>query len=166
MAAEKHKGLELNEDRRFQEKMWTLERIAWVVMALVLLVALVGLTGRGGPLSTATVSTPQGEVTYPRIARWEANDSLILKLPPGAPEATVDIGKGFGELFEIIDIQPQPTESSSTGEGHRMTFKLDEPPGSHEVTIHLRAAAPSFGKSFEVRLNGGSPMTLTPVVLP
>lgn len=159
-------GLELNEDRAFQEKFWIAERVAWIAMVAVLALALLGLTGRGGPLATATVSTPQGEVTYPRVTRWEADDSLTFKLAPGGAEATVDLSSTFGQLFEIVDIQPAPHESRSTANGQRLLFKLGDPSGTREVVIHVRAAKPSLGRQFDVRINGGEPVSLRAVVLP
>ena len=167
MTSAKHKGLELNEDRPFQEKFWSFERGAWVVMALIMVAALAGLTGQGGPLAGASVAGPDGRIEYPRIARWEADDSLTVTLPPGAAgEATIDIGPAFSDIFGISDVRPTPAESSATGDGQRMTFDLGDGAGPRRIVLHVRPTKPSFGKPIEMRLNGGPPMTLTPVVLP
>ncbi len=48
--AKREEQLELDEDRNFQERWWTAERIAWIGFALVIVVALAGLTGLGGPV--------------------------------------------------------------------------------------------------------------------
>ena len=54
MAEESHSGdLELDQDLIFERRTWTVERVAWVIMALVGLAALAGLLGPG-PLSETT----------------------------------------------------------------------------------------------------------------
>lgn len=42
---------DLESDRPFQVKFWRFQRVAWMVLALVLLTALLGLTGKGGPFA-------------------------------------------------------------------------------------------------------------------
>ncbi len=42
--------LEVAQDRTFQRRSWTIQRVGWVVMLLVAAAALAGLTG-SGPLS-------------------------------------------------------------------------------------------------------------------
>lgn len=63
--------LDVDDDRAFQEKFWTFQRVAWALMALILLAALAGTTGSGGPLAHAEASGPGGSIEYPRIARWQ-----------------------------------------------------------------------------------------------
>jgi hypothetical protein len=167
MAPAKKHGLDINEDRAFQEKFWTFERWAWIAMALVVLLALAGLTGQGGPLSTATVSGAQGSVTYPSVARWQADSDLTVTLPPATrPEASVELGRSFADLFEITDIQPTPSESEATAAGQRLLFKLGEPHGERQITLRVRGHKPAVGQPIEVRIDGGDVLTFTPTVLP
>jgi hypothetical protein len=46
----------------FQRRLWRAERIGWGCMALLVLAALAGLTGGGGPLSRATGAAPEGSL--------------------------------------------------------------------------------------------------------
>jgi hypothetical protein len=161
------KGLDLGEDRAFQERFWTAERVAWFIMVLIILAALAGLTGHGGPLARATAGGASGEVDYPRITRWEASDEFNLTLPEtSGDEAAVEVDSSFSNIFEIEDIQPQPSKSMVTGAGHRLVFELGEPAGSRKITVHVRAMKPSLGTSVDLRLNDGPPLRLRPVVLP
>jgi hypothetical protein len=40
-------NLEINQDLRFQRRMWAVQRIGWAVMALIVLVGLVGVVRDG-----------------------------------------------------------------------------------------------------------------------
>jgi hypothetical protein len=167
MPPAKHKGLELNEDRVFQEWFWSFERVAWIAMAVFVVAALAGLTGAGGPLAQATAANAQVDIAYPRIARWEASDVLTLTLPAGSGRATtVEIDKSFGKVFQITDIQPAPAQSAATGFGQALEFALDDPPGERTIVLRVRAMKPSLGEAIAVRVNGGPPLVLYPIVLP
>ena len=63
--------LEVDEDLPFQRRAWVAQRIGWVLMALFVLAAAVGLLG-AGPLSHARIDVP-GLMTleYERFARFE-----------------------------------------------------------------------------------------------
>ena len=43
----------IQEDMRFQEKLWKLERVGWITLTLVVAITLLGVFG-AGPLSQAT----------------------------------------------------------------------------------------------------------------
>ena len=40
-------GLQLDEHRRFQERFWSIERLAWCAFALIVIIALLGGFGSG-----------------------------------------------------------------------------------------------------------------------
>lgn len=158
--------LQIHEDRVFQERMWTAERVAWIGFASVLLIALLGLTGQGGPLQRATASSGAGQIDYPRVTRWATSDEIVLTLPaaPGADRAVVETDDHFARIFRIEDIQPAPAESLALPDGQRLVFALGEG-GWGQVSLHVRAMKPSLGVPVGVRIDG-EPMTITPVVLP
>lgn len=160
------RDLEIDEDRRFQERMWRAERLAWIGFALVVVVALLGLTGQGGPLQRAALRGETGEIDYPRVTRWEASDEIRLTLEggPGRAQAVVETDRRFSETFEIEDIQPAPADAVATPEGQRLTFDL-QPGRSGSVTVHVRAMRPSLGAATRVHIDG-EPFTVAPVILP
>ena len=160
------RDLQIDEDRVFQERMWTAERIAWVGFVLILAVALLGLTGQGGPLQRVTLRSDAAQIDYPRVTRWETSDEIVLTLSgaPGAAEAVIETDQTFAQVFEIEDIQPAPAESLALPHGQRLVFALGEG-GSGQVTLHVRAMKPSLGRAIGFQVDG-EPMTITPVVLP
>src|SRR5690606_25597894 len=64
-------GLQIDERRHFQEIFWTVERFAWIIFALILLLALLGLTGSGGYFAKTTQTLDAGTAEYARFSRWE-----------------------------------------------------------------------------------------------
>lgn len=71
----------IEEEMPFQRRAWRVERIGWAVMALFVLAALLGATGRGGPLAQAEATTPDGalRIRYERIQRFNAPSTLHIE---------------------------------------------------------------------------------------
>jgi hypothetical protein len=63
--ADTSRTLDLDEDRLFQERYWSFQRFAWVLFLFVVVGALCGLTGSGGPFSRATVEGAGGARIIP-----------------------------------------------------------------------------------------------------
>mgnify|MGYP006172382717 CR=1 FL=1 len=159
--------LEVDEDRAFQEKFWTFQRIAWFFMALILVAALAGATGSGGPLAHGTASGPGGSIDYPRIARWQAAERMTVRLPPDAAgTASLELDGAFTRTFMIENIEPQPASSMATARGHRFEFDVGDGPGEKKIILHLRAASPALPVQAPARLGDGPPMPLRLLVLP
>lgn len=159
--------LDIDDDRAFQERFWTFQRVAWAVMALILIAALAGATGSGGPLADAEASGPGGSIEYPRIARWQSAERMIVRLPPEARgTARLELGGAFTQTFAIEDIEPQPSSSVATAAGHRYEFALGDAPGEKRIILHLRAASPSLPVRVPAKLGDAPPLPLRMVVLP
>lgn len=54
-------GLEVSQDLNFQRREWVVQRVGWVVMAVLLVAALLGLFGPG-PLSKSIAGSASGPV--------------------------------------------------------------------------------------------------------
>lgn len=136
-------GLQLQEQRRFQLRFWTLERLAWGVFGLVILAALAGLTGAGGPWSQATVSLPSGAVVYPQITRWQAAEELSIQFTQRRPVHRLVLGSGFSQYFQVEGSQPDPESTRASGRTQVMEFAAEGAP-PHRVVLHLRASRPGL----------------------
>jgi hypothetical protein len=100
-----------------QRRDWRMERTAWLGMALVLVLALLGLFSRG-PLSDA-VATGAGEnpvITYDRFVRSHAPTRFEIAGSFGGESLELRLGQGFLVAYEVRAIQPQPVGSRSDGE--------------------------------------------------
>ena len=163
----RHTGLDVNDDRAFQERYWTFQRFAWAVMALILVAALAGATGSGGPLAHAEASGPGGSIEYPRIARWQTAEQMTVRLLPGASGiARIELGEAFARTFTVETIEPQPSSSAATAAGHLYEFDLGDGWGEKQIILHVRAARPSLPVQVPARLGDAPPLPLRLVVLP
>ncbi|WP_051469695.1 hypothetical protein [Chelativorans sp. J32] len=131
-------GLQLSEKRKFHRIFWTTERVAWIVFALILGLALLGLTGAGGYWSRITQTLPTGQVEYPRVTRWESTDEFRASFNGGAETHRLSLGYSFFENFEVEAIQPEPERTLTLPEGVVMEFAAGEG-APVNVIIHTRS---------------------------
>lgn len=159
--------LHLETDRSFQLRFWRVQRFCWFGFALILLIALAGFTGKGGPFARTVATSPQGKVEYPRVLRWQTGDEIVITLPPGTAQSTsIDLDAGFLKLLQVEQIQPTPKQSYTTGGGQRLVFDVGRPGGSKNISFIVRPLHPAISSRIRVRINDGDPLALTPVILP
>ena len=145
-------GLQLDEPREFQKRFWNIERLAWIVFALIIVLALLGFTGAGGPFSRGHAEFAQGRLDYPRIARWQRSEEFRIRLSPGEETRRVTFGPSFYEAFQVEGIEPEPESQKSVADGVEMSFAAD---ADAEAFIVLHVKPQQLGlPSFRVGLNG------------
>ena len=158
--------IELNDDPRFQERLWTVERVAWVLLAALILAALLGFTGSGGPFGRSSAASGPGEIDYPLVARWAAPERIEVTALAGEP-LTVSVDRAFLELFQIEGVVPEPTRSAAGPAG--ITYAFETAPGvggTATVTLAVKPLRPSLGARVGVAVGDGVPARLGVVVLP
>src|SRR5207244_1281265 len=81
MVENRDRSLPVPEDMEFQQRAWRAERIAWGVMGIFVLLALLGLFSSGF-FSAASTATPDGAVTvdYDRFARKTARSNFSIRI--------------------------------------------------------------------------------------
>src|SRR4029453_18440572 len=134
----------VREDMRFQYAFWRWERAAWVVMAIILVLALSGLFARGA-LSGVTVSGPGQRLalTYERFQRATAVSRLSARISaPSADQVSLRLSPLFHEEFQIADIEPRPLRSSAGPRALELVFPA---PAAGELAIVIWATPRSFG---------------------
>ena len=158
-------GLQLNEYRRFQERFWNAERIAWVVFTSVITAALFGVSGGGGPLASKTTQTDSAVIEHPRFARWEGTDEMRVRFKPDAvsSQRSLFLGDSFAEHFQVEDIQPLPVRTTIEGSGQRLFFDNSSRDGGN-VRLHLRAQVTGRA-TLEIEIDG-EPVSLTSFIFP
>jgi hypothetical protein len=157
-------GLQLDEDRPLQERIWTVERVAHAGLFLVVLVTLAGLTGNGGPLAEASAAGGGGRVDYPRITRVDAPATFSFAFAGTRAEHRVRIAGGFPERFRVEDVSPEPLRQSAGGES--LTFELaagEEEPG--RAVVRLRGLQPGLSR-LEIAIDDAAPMAASVFLLP
>lgn len=159
--------MKLDTDPTFQERWWRLERIAWVLMGLLVIAALCGLTGAGGPLSRGQVQAGSAIIDYPRIARWQSAEHATIRFAADATgEVPVLLSPAFAEAFDVEAMMPDPVQTRSTAAGHELTFDLGQDRGPKLVTLSLRPGHPGLPAHAAVRIGDAPPARLGFVVLP
>jgi hypothetical protein len=151
----------VGEDLEFQRKWWAFEKLVWTFFAVILLLALLGLFGRGWLARTEKHSS-DGNLTlkYDRIQRTGTPSDLTVIFGPNA------IRNGQVRLFlseSVINdlgaqrISPQPQTSSLGDGGITYTFPAtgrpatvvisDQPSGPGSFSF--RAVLPDTNSSVE-----------------
>jgi hypothetical protein len=110
------------EDRLFQERFWRIERIAWVGFALLIVAAVLGVFGGGGPFSSATTMFGASRIEYPTMARWEAGEEVAIRLAGGSGERRLVLASTFAEAFRVDDLRPPPERVDAVPLGHAYIF--------------------------------------------
>lgn len=140
-------SLELDQDLEYQRKEWAVQHAGWVVMALSVIAALLGVFATG-PLSSTSVSTDNGDVRieYGRFARHEAFTTLQLTLSPDAVKdgaIQVRANQAFLDTWSIETITPEPDSTDLTSDGISWTFSAGDL--SEPGRIELRVKPESIG---------------------
>lgn len=133
--------LEISQDLAHERREWAIERVGWVVMALLLLAALAGLTGPG-PLSRATAADNSSalRVEYNRFERYQSPVMLRVHLGPGAApdgKARLWLSRDYVENVELRHIDPEPESVEAASDRLVYTFNLPDPAQPTAVTYHL-----------------------------
>lgn len=105
------------DDAPFQHREWVFERVGWVVMGVLLLLAVLGVFGHG-TLSTTTAEADDGSVSveYDRFIRNIGNTTMTVSLGPESVDgktATLRISRDLAETWLIQNITPTPSTESS-----------------------------------------------------
>lgn len=133
----------IHEDMHFQEISWTLQRVGWIAVALIAVLALTGVFSHG--FFSSAVAQQNGLpliVNYERFQRMTVLHRFDISMPAGAEdEIQLTFNKAFWDLYEIDSIQPQPARSSS-GDG---TFVLTFAATDRRFNAVVWARPRSFG---------------------
>jgi hypothetical protein len=157
-------GLQLDEDRQLQERIWTAERVAHVVFGLIVLAGLLGLAGSGGPLARATQAGEAGSVEYLRIARFDTAANVTIRFAAPRADHRVRIAGPFPDRAEIESVQPQPVREVAGPDG--ITFEFAAEAGEPaSVTLRLRPTTPGVAR-LTIAIDDAAPFAGTMVVLP
>lgn len=160
-------GLDVEQDLEFQKKEWKAEQFGWILMALLLLAALLGLFG-GGPLSQASADSETLSIDYHRFTRYQSPTQLRITAGPGAvSEGTVrlEIDQDYINSFNVQNVLPEPESVEVMSDTYIYTFTVNDPDQSMEIIFDLESdkigtIAGSLG------LEGGQDVRISHLVYP
>lgn len=169
MARHMPRTLELDEHIDVQRRTWRVQRIGWIVMAVVLGAAAFGAFGGSGPLGTATARDAAGAltVTYARIQRNTEPTEIKLEVGEASTadgEFVIATEAGFDEALAVERVVPPPLRATATRSGTRYLFAA-EPGGGASIRLSVKAKSPGLFRPL-LRAGEGAPVRLSIAVLP
>jgi hypothetical protein len=153
--------LDLDQGYEHQDRIWTIQRIVWGVIALLVILAFAGLFG-GGPISKATASR-DGEplrVAYERFGHRQSQFHpvrLDLTLDEAAfqeGEARVYVDRTYLAALQVQSISPLPDRQEPGLDRTVYVFTGD---GPSEVTLTLQATKMGRQQAEIGLMNGDQP---------
>lgn len=142
-------GLQLDERRDYQNRHWRAERIAWGGFGLLVVAALSGLTGAGGPLATASLTIGPAAVEMPRVGRLARADLLTIRLPETPELHDIRLGPGFSDHYALGTLHPRPRAEATGPEGTVLTVTA----AGGEVRLQARPHRPGLAR-FTLAIDG------------
>ncbi len=159
--------LEIGQDVDFQRREWAVQRVAWVVAALILAAALLGLLG-AGPLSRVTGEASPLRVEYFRFERKHAPTRLRIEAAPGSAQEgqlRLWMDRNYVAGVEIQQIEPEPEQVMVAGNRMEFTFQVADPGQPSEVVIPMQHDAWGI-KTARVGLVDGPELAFKQLVYP
>jgi hypothetical protein len=158
----------LEEDFAFQRRQARVERIAWATMTVLVIAALAGVFGGGGPLASSEVSGADGSsIRYERFVRHLAPTTLSVNLASkdGGGRIRLRVDEKYFETMTIRSIVPTPLTSVLAD--RQYVFSFERAPNSAVTTIHLQVEANALGRaSGWIAVNDGAPVSFGHFIYP
>lgn len=119
--ANKPDGLQGAEESAYHARSWAAQHIAWAILAALLIAALLGVFGGGGPLSWTRERTPDGalEIRYERFVRRDAPAQLEVRVAAALADAghiRLRVGREYLTSVRVEWITPPPLRVEAAGE--------------------------------------------------
>ncbi|HOB74326.1 MAG TPA: hypothetical protein PKG54_07350 [Phycisphaerae bacterium] len=142
--------LDIDQDLSFQQRMWMIQRVGWVLMVLVLIAILLGLAG-AGPLGRASTSAADGAITvkYDRFWRYSRPTKLQVRFdarPDSEGFARIWVDRQYLTQLILQGVVPEPSRVELSED--RLTYALPVA-AAGTTTVEFQIQPDAWG-----RLNG------------
>lgn len=141
-----------DQDLKFQRAEWRAQRVGWVLLALFIIAAGLGVFGEGGFLAQASGRSADGTLTveYKRLVRQQTATALDIQAyvrTEASSELRLWILRSYLDAVAITAITPEPDRVIL--DGPRTTFVFRVAPGSRahalRFDLQVRRAGRLFG---------------------
>jgi len=160
--------LQVDQDMAFHKRMWTVQRLGWVVCTFVLAAAAVGLLGDGPMAERSAKAGDVLEVRYGRIERHRSPSKMSVWVSTDVADAGVVevwLDRVFADRLRIDSVTPEPESVTTSATRVTYTFEVDEAqPRAHiSYAVDHQGIGPQRG---EVGIVGGRTVGFGQFVLP
>jgi hypothetical protein len=160
------RNAEIEQDIEHEKREWKIERVGWVIMAVLLLAALAGLLGTG-PLSKAVAGDRASSlwVEYHRFERYQSPTKITIHVRSDNPHIRLWINDGFVRMVDLTHIDPEPdhVEAGST----RYTFPMTLTDTDKDIVVTVYFKTNEFGRmNTEIGLEEGPSLSFSQLVYP
>jgi hypothetical protein len=157
----------VGEDLEFQRKWWRFENIAWIFFALIIVLDVAGLFGRGR-LAKAERHAADAtiDVRYERIERTDSPSILTIQFAQSAIQdgkIRLYVSNSLVKELGAQRVIPAPQETVVGEGGLTYTFLASRPPAS--VDLALEPAGPGYFP-FTIGVAGAQPVRAKIFVVP
>ena len=156
-------AIEIDEQIDFQQRTWRAQRIVWVLIALTLGAAMLGLFGLG-PLSRVRMTLGPGvTVEYHRWVRARAPLQFRFQIGEAMVGPTrLHLSHSLLSRIRIVRIEPEPSQSTADPDGIAYEFTLQTPA---PVVFHVEPERPGRVTG-RIRAGEGAPVDLPLLIWP
>lgn len=158
--AARSRPLDLEENLPFQRRMWAVQRVGWLAIVLVLLLAALGVLGPGR-FSRRIIREAAMTLEYSRVGRMHSAQQVRLLLSSSAGPHRLRIGRELAGALNLERIEPQPAAASS--DSIALVFSFAGP--AAEILLHARPTRMGWARGI-VQVDDGPSFTLAQLVLP
>ena len=102
-----HSELELEQDLKWTERSWIIQRIGWALLLLFVSSAALGLFGNG-ILSKVHEQSNEYSLEYDRYGRYEMPQQIKISAPSINDKVVLTVPQSFTENYDIQLLTPQP----------------------------------------------------------
>jgi len=155
------------DDASFQQNEFRAERISWVVMTIVIVSALAGLLGGGGPFARdSKTGIDSSSVSYDRFARHSSPMTLDVNVGSGSErQVRLRLSDEYLTAMNVKSITPAPTSTALGDKQQILVFDRSAPPVA--VTIRFQVEPMVFGlQRGWVAIDNAAPISFAHFIYP
>lgn len=139
--------LEIATDMAHMQRTWLAQQIAWVLIAIIIVAALLGFSGGEGPFARA-VAGEEGSalwLEYDRFARYGYAGSLDIHVRAEAAGGTVQFSlpQEYLGSFQVNQIVPEPQDAAIVA--GRVVYTLNVSPSTEPAVVTLQLTPTQVG---------------------
>lgn len=161
MSLERVGDLQIVKDDDFERRNLIATRVAFAVLAVMVVAALLGVFGGTGPLAETTVRSEQAAVDLDRFVRLGAPTKIHVTLAGEQDDmSNVALKSAYLSGFTVEGVTPQPDSQTAQPDRLVYTFDADAP-----ATVTLTPREAGIQRGFE-DTGPGDPVEFTQIVYP